>query len=534
MRRKFGLGKTWTVALVVVLAAGLAVTLSACGSSNKSSTTAATARRRRRATGASTTAAPAAGDVTKCGTKPGVKATGTPIKLGAIVDQAARHRLHRHRRTWRRRTSTASTTTAASTVTRSSYTSQTEQTDPAQVAALAKKLIETDKVVGIVGQLGIIECAVNHKLLRVERHLRDRRRHRRPSAIGTPNSAPRQHGSALQLGRRRADRDPRGREEDRVRPVQRPGHRVHRGGPTAVAKQPQHPDQQFLNENVPIQDANAIAAQARAGGRRRRRRGPELHAARGAEDPPGRPAAGPPGQGQAGPARRRATRTSVAKALGSQWNDKLLVNAELNLTDATGPDSTLYRAVLEQVRLERRRRLGSFSQMGFCIGQLAVQALLNDQGRRVHRSRPSTRRSTNLKGLQDGHPVQAVVLRRGRCTSRTTRTARSTPKNGKMVIEPKSGCLPTDPVDPEVATIRSDREGATSVYGATEHRNTDVIATRRSGVPMPSWSRISAVHRHRPGPGRGVSPCPGSGWWCSTGQPACSTWPSAPSARWAP
>ena len=43
------------------------------------------------------------------------------------------------------------------------YSIETEQTDPAQAASVAKKLIQTDKVVGIVGNTSIIECAVNHK-----------------------------------------------------------------------------------------------------------------------------------------------------------------------------------------------------------------------------------------------------------------------------------------------------------------------------------------------------------------------------------
>ena len=42
------------------------------------------------------------------------------------------------------------------------YIIETEQTDPGQVASLAKKLVETDKVLGIVGNTSIIECAVNH------------------------------------------------------------------------------------------------------------------------------------------------------------------------------------------------------------------------------------------------------------------------------------------------------------------------------------------------------------------------------------
>ena len=52
--------------------------VAACGSDDKSSTSTAGG-------GGSSTTAKAAADVTKCGKKPGTKATGTPIKVGAIV-----------------------------------------------------------------------------------------------------------------------------------------------------------------------------------------------------------------------------------------------------------------------------------------------------------------------------------------------------------------------------------------------------------------------------------------------------------------
>src|SRR5262245_62485962 len=42
------------------------------------------------------------------------------------------------------------------------YIIETEAIDPAQAAAAARKLIETDKVLGIVCNTSIIECAVNH------------------------------------------------------------------------------------------------------------------------------------------------------------------------------------------------------------------------------------------------------------------------------------------------------------------------------------------------------------------------------------
>jgi branched-chain amino acid transport system substrate-binding protein len=76
-----GSRKTRSVLSLLFLAIGLSIVVSACGSSNKSSTSTAAAGGG--STAASTTAN--ASDTSKCGTKPGVKATGTPIKLGAIV-----------------------------------------------------------------------------------------------------------------------------------------------------------------------------------------------------------------------------------------------------------------------------------------------------------------------------------------------------------------------------------------------------------------------------------------------------------------
>ena len=79
MRTIFGWDR-WRPALaLLVLVGGLSVLVAACGSSNNDKTTSSSGG------GGSSTTAKAASDVTKCGTKPGVKATGTPIKLGAIV-----------------------------------------------------------------------------------------------------------------------------------------------------------------------------------------------------------------------------------------------------------------------------------------------------------------------------------------------------------------------------------------------------------------------------------------------------------------
>src|SRR5262249_61015437 len=97
----------------------------------------------------------------RCGTKPGVKPTGTPIPLGAIA------------------TNQPGTSFTDIPNMAAAYFAcvnangginghpiklyiETEQTNPAQIAADAHKLVQTDHVVGIVGNTSILECTIDH------------------------------------------------------------------------------------------------------------------------------------------------------------------------------------------------------------------------------------------------------------------------------------------------------------------------------------------------------------------------------------
>ena len=97
-----------------------------------------------------------------CGAGTGKKATGTPIKLGGIdmlipgVDF----------------TTVGKTAAAYFACVNDNgginghpikYTLYNEQLNPAQEAALARKLIESDKVVGVVGNTSFAECGTNWK-----------------------------------------------------------------------------------------------------------------------------------------------------------------------------------------------------------------------------------------------------------------------------------------------------------------------------------------------------------------------------------
>ena len=64
---------------------------------------------------------------------------------------------------------------------------------------------------------------------------------------------------------------------------------------------------------------------------------------------------------------------SVAKALSAKWNGKMRINAELALLDSNGTDMTLYRDVIG--KYAKDTPLGSFGQMGFLIGRIVVDTM---------------------------------------------------------------------------------------------------------------------------------------------------------------
>src|SRR5690349_18485029 len=153
----------------LTVAAVLAATgLAACGSDDDDGggTTAAPATSAApadttAAAPADTTASTDSTTASKCGLGNGQKATGEPIKIGAIATKQPGTDF----------TDIPNTAKAFFDCVNDNggingrpiqYVIETEQTDPGQVASLAKKLVETEKVLGIVGNTSIIECAVNH------------------------------------------------------------------------------------------------------------------------------------------------------------------------------------------------------------------------------------------------------------------------------------------------------------------------------------------------------------------------------------
>jgi len=143
----------------------------------------------------------------------------------------------------------------------------------------------------------------------------------------------------------------------------------------------------------------------------------------------------------------------LAQALGSQWDGKLGVNAELNLTTASGPDSQLYRDVLK--KYAPKIPLGSFSQMGFTEARIATDALLGVKG-----AYTPTSVNAAFKGVKDFKTdilckpwyYGSAPLHIPNNTDRTT-----TPKGGVMVE--KEGCFAISDVDPAIAQVRKIEAG---------------------------------------------------------------------------
>jgi branched-chain amino acid transport system substrate-binding protein len=433
----------WRPALALaVLVAGLSVLVAACGSSNNDKTTSSSGG------GGSTTTAKKAGDVTKCGTKPGTKATGSPIKVGAIVTKQPGTDF----------TDGASMAQAYFTCVNDngginghpiSYKFYTEQTNPSQIAGFAHKLIQTDKVVAVVGGFSIIECAVDHKywesvgIMEIDAGIA-------PECYGTPNSAapnmgPRYSSDGAVQAVVRAGAKKIAFDQSNV-----PGTGYIAAGPTAVAKSLNVPITQF-KDNVPIQDANSIAlklvqAAGTDGGVVLNFTPPEalkiLQAAQqqGLQD-----------RVKAWGCSTPCNTDFVAKALGQQWDGKLLVNAELNVTDSDGPQSRLYRAVFDKYGSKVSGGLGSFSQMGFTMGQLLVQALQSIKGE-DYSLKTVNKAIADLKGYKTDILCRPWYYGKAPLHIPNNVDWTTTPNNGKMVI--KEQCFNIADADPAIAEVR--------------------------------------------------------------------------------
>jgi branched-chain amino acid transport system substrate-binding protein len=337
-----------------------------------------------------------------------------------------------------------------------------EQTNPAQIAGFAHKLIQTDKAVAIVGGFSIIECAVDHKyweslgIMEIDAGIA-------PECYGTPNSAapnmgPRYSSDGAVQAVVRAGAKKIAFDQSNV-----PGTGYIAAGPIAVAKNLNVPITQF-KDNVPIQDANSIAlklvqAAGPDGGVVLNFTPPEalkiLQAAQqqGLQD-----------RVKAWGCSTPCNTDFVAKALGQQWDGKLLVNAELNVTDSDGPQSRLYRAVFTKYGSKVSGGLGSFSQMGFTMGQLLVQALQSIKGD-DYSLKTVNKAIAELKGYKTDILCRPWYYGKAPLHIPNNVDWTTTPNNGKMVI--KEQCFNISDADPSIAEVRKIEKADPSLTAPT-------------------------------------------------------------------
>src|SRR6266567_958558 len=427
----------------ILLAAALALAAAGCCSS--SSTAGGTGSTP--AGGSSSSAGAATVNTSSCGTKPGVAATGTPIPLGAIATNQPGTSFTDIPNMAKAYFDCVNANGGINGHPIKLYIA-TEQTNPAQIAADAKQLVQTDKVVGIVGNTSIIECSINSGYWQklgfyvIDSGIA-------PECYSTPNSA------AVNMG-------PRYSSDGAVQyalaqhvskivfdQANVPGTGYVSAGPAALAKAANTPIVQ-LTENVPITDASSVAIK-------------EVNDA------------GPNGAvilnftpPQALVILQAAAKLGLenrvklwgcstpcntdflATSLGSKWNGKLFVNAELTPPGTSTTAMNLYKAILKQYGSSVQGGIGSFSQMGFTEAEIAVHALQSITG-------PYTAASVNaaFKAVQNydtGMLCQAWTY--GSYPTHIPNNAdyTVTPKDGKMVTA--QGCTPISSVDPQIAAYR--------------------------------------------------------------------------------
>ena len=432
----------------IVLAA-LALAAAGCSSST-SNTAASGSSTTPAAAGSSSSAGAATVSSSQCGSKAGVKATGTPIPLGTIATNQPGTSF----------TDIPNMAKAYFDCVNANgginghpikYYIATEQTNPAQIAALAKQLVQTDKVVGIVGNTSIIECSVNSSYWQklgfyiIDSGIA-------PECYSTPNSA------AVNMGPRySSDGAVQYALTQHVAKVvfdqaNVPGTGYIAAGPNALAKAANTPIVD-LTENVPITDANSVAIKEVNDA------GPNgavilnftppqalviLQAAQklGLEDHVKLWGCSTP-----------CNTDFLAQSLGSKWNNKLFVNAELTPPDDTNTASmNLYKAILQQYGSSVQGGIGSFSQMGFTEAEIAVHALESIAGP------PYTVQNVNaaFKAVKDFNTGQLCQLwTYGSYPLHIPNNSdwTVTPKDGKMVTA--QGCTLISAVDPQIAAYRS-------------------------------------------------------------------------------
>ena len=432
----------WLFVLAAVL--GLTV-LAGCGSSS-SSTTSSTPAASSSTTTSNTTAST---DTSSCGPKPGVQATGTPINVGTIDTKQPGTDFSDGPNMINAYFACVNANGGVNGHPLKLFV-EYDQTQPAQIAAAAKQLIQTDHVVAIDGVFDLLECTIDQSYWK-QLGIYEMDAGIAPECWSTPNSA------AVNMGPRYssdgAEQYGLSQHPSKIVFVQSnvPGTGYIAAGPAALAKAANVPITE-LTENVPISDASSVALNLvdKAGSN-----GwivlnftpPEalviLQAAQklGVEDRV-------KGWGCSTP----CDTDFLAKALGPKWNHKLFINAEAtNADDHNGPEMQEYKAILAKYGSAVAGGVGSFSQFGFLLAKFFVQAVDKVKA-------PYTIANVNaaIKGIKDDKSemlCQPWVYGDYPLHIPNNADFTVTPDNGKMVTV--QNCFNVSSADPQIAQYRN-------------------------------------------------------------------------------
>jgi branched-chain amino acid transport system substrate-binding protein len=421
-----------SVAAVVVLAGALSMLVAACGDDDDDES-------------ASGGGSAADTETLACGLGNGEPASGEPIPLGGIATKQPGTDFSEIPRTTEAFFECVNDNGGIN-GRPVEYTYETEQTDPGQAANAAVKLAEDTGVLGFVGNTSLIEGDVNHE------YYEDNGFYVicsgiAPSAYTTSNMAcvnmgPRYSSVGAVQAALNQDVDKVVFDQSNV-----PGTEYIVAGPEAVAEEA-GVEFEGLTDNVPIQDANSVAlklvqAAGENGGIVLNFTPPEaLKILQAAQQQ------GIQTQAKTWGCSTPCNTDFLAEALGPEWENVLLVNAELNLTDAEGEDSQLYRDVLEQYASDVP--LGSFSQMGFTEALIATEALLGIEGEITKES--VNEAFKNVKNFETDILCSPWYFGEApiHIPNNVDRTV--TPQGGVMVES--EDCFEISDADPDIAQVR--------------------------------------------------------------------------------
>ena len=443
-------GRRSRMVLATLAALSLGV-LAACSSSSSSSSSSSPPAANSSSASASSSATTTS--TSACGTKPGVAATGTPIPLGSIVTD----------QTGTSFADIANMANAYFTCVNANgginghpikYFIEKEQTNATQIASLSKQLVQSDHVVGIVGNTSIIECSVDHAYWEsLGYYIID-------SGIA-PECYSTSHSAAVNMG-------PRYSSDGAVQyaltqhpskiifdQANVPGTTYIAAGPNAVAKAAGVPITD-MTATPPVADANSVAislvdAAGKDGAVVLNFTPPDALAILGAAQK-----LNIEGNVKLWACSTPCNTDFLAKTLGPKWNGKIFVNAELTPPDKTNtPTMNLYKAILAQYGSAVTGGIGSFSQMGFVEAELIVKALNSVQGAYTVASVNAA--IDGLKNVNTGMLCQQWTYGSYSSHLPNNMDYTTTADNGQMVLASSGGgCTLISANDPQVAAYRAE------------------------------------------------------------------------------